>query len=122
MSHQVKVYRQIDALQAKAEQLPFVSALQVCLEFGAIEDALRLPLLAHNRAVQGLADTRATHFHSPQLKSLVEQAWKAVIIHSRAFMEAEKARSRLAPVWAKERFVRSMRQGLHIGAAGSRAA
>ena len=122
MSRQINVYRQIDLLQARAEQLRFVSGLQVCMEFGAVYVALHA-WWPHAHSLRGYQEFRSSPgTGNKQLDALLRQAWKAALIHTRASLEAERARSRLAPVWAKERFVVSLRKGLHIGAAGARAA
>ena len=122
MSRKVNIYRTIDLLQARAEQLKFVSGLQVCLEFGAVYEALKA-WWPHAHSLRGFQSFQGSHgTGNKQLDALLRQAWKAALIHTRAALEAERNRVRLEPVRARREFVGSLRKGLHLGAAGVRAA
>jgi hypothetical protein len=122
MSRKINVYRQVDLLQARAEQLKFVSQLQVCLEFGQIYQALKA-YWPHAHSLRGFQEFQVSKgTGNRQLDALLRQAWKAALIHTRASLEAERNLVRLEPVRARREFVGSLRKGLHLGAAGVRAA
>ena len=122
MSRKINVYRQVDLLQARAEQLPFVSSLLVCLEFSEVRRTLKFGQATHARALHQLRAVGESFWTTPSkpLQALLKQAYRAVIIHAQAQVEAERARQN--PVIQQARFMRQLRKGLHIGAAGVRAA
>lgn len=123
MSHKVpSIYRQIDALEAKAEQLLFVNSLLVCMEFAEVRRTLDFGMATHARALRQLANVGESFWTTPSkpLQALLKQAYKAIIVYSRAQIAAEKARE--TPYLRQARFVRQLKAGVRISAAGSKAA